>query len=111
MRPQSSLRRRWQLAAELRSSRKGGSDVAAQFYYCIQCHKKYPTHQKLFDTLHNFSKTAPEACPACGGARDLHISLDFQLGAGGSDYKVVSALLPREAGILAWREGGRGHVL
>jgi hypothetical protein len=41
------------------SSRKGGSDVAAQFFYCIQCHKKYPTHQKLFDTLYNFSKTPP----------------------------------------------------
>jgi hypothetical protein len=93
MRPQSSLRRRWQLAAELRGSRKGGSDVAAQFSYCIQCHKKYPTHQKLFDTLYNYSRTAPDECPGCGGARDLHIGLDFQLG---SDYKVVSALLPEK---------------
>ena len=68
--------------------------MAAQFFYCIQCHKKYPTHQKLFDALYNFSKTAPEACPGCGRTRDLHVSLDFQLGAGDNDYKVVSALLP-----------------
>jgi hypothetical protein len=96
MRPQSSLRRRLQLAAELPGSRKGGSDVAAQFFYCIQCHKKYPTHQKLFDTLYNFSRTAPDECPGCGGVRDLHVSLDFQWGAGDSDYKVVSALLPEK---------------
>jgi hypothetical protein len=68
--------------------------VAAQSFYCIQCHKKYPTHQKLFDTLYNFSRTAPGECPACGGARDLHVSLDFQLGAGDTDYKVASTLLP-----------------
>jgi len=68
--------------------------VVAQFFYCIQCHKKYPTHQKLFDSLYNFSRTAPDECPACGGARDLHVSLDFQLGAGDTDYKVASALLP-----------------
>jgi len=83
-----------QFAAELRGFRKGDSDVAAQFFYCIQCHKKYPTHKKLFDALYNFSKTTSEACPGCGGARDLHVSLDFQLGAGDGDYKVVSALLP-----------------
>jgi hypothetical protein len=76
--------------------RKGGSGVGAQFYYCIQCHKKYPTHQKLFDTLYNFTKAAPEPCPVCAGSRDLHVTLDFQLGAGDSDYKVVSALLPEK---------------
>jgi hypothetical protein len=59
-------------------------------------HRKYPTHQKLFDTLCNFSRTARDECPACGGARDLHVSLDFQLGAGDSDYRVVSALLPEK---------------
>ena len=68
--------------------------MAAQFFYCTQCHKKYPTHQKLFDTLYNFTKAAPDSCPVCGSCRDLHVTLDFQLGAGDSDYKVVSALLP-----------------
>ena len=70
--------------------------MAAQFLYCTQCHKKYPTHHTLFDTLYNFTKAAPEICPACSGARDLHVSLDFSLGAGDSDYKVVSALLPEK---------------
>jgi hypothetical protein len=84
------------LAAELRGSKKGGSDVAAQLFYCIQCHEKYPTHQKLFDTLYNFSKTASEGCPVCGATRELHLSLEVQLGAGDCDYKVVSALLPEK---------------
>lgn len=68
--------------------------MAAQFFYCTQCHKKSPTHQKLFETLYNFSKMSPEQCPACGGTRELHVNLDFQLGAGDSDFKVVSAFLP-----------------
>jgi hypothetical protein len=70
--------------------------VAAQFFYCNECHKKYPTHQKLFDTLYNFTKAAPEACPGCGRSRDLRLTLDFPLGAGDSEYKVVSALLPEK---------------
>jgi hypothetical protein len=68
--------------------------VAAQYFYCTQCHKKYPTHHKLFDTLYDFSKIAPEGCPACGGMRELHITLDFQLGVGDGEFKVVSAFLP-----------------
>jgi len=68
--------------------------VAAQFFYCTQCHKKSPTHQKLFETLYNFSKMSPEQCPGCGGTRELHVNLDFQLGAGDGDFKVVSAFLP-----------------
>jgi len=48
----------------------------------------------LFETLYIFQKSAPESCPICGGERDLHVSLDFQLGAGDGDFKVVSALLP-----------------
>ena len=68
--------------------------MAAQYFYCTQCHKKYPTHQKLFDTLCDFSKMTPEDCPACGGTRALHVNLDFQLGVGDGDFKVVSAFLP-----------------
>jgi len=70
--------------------------MAAQYFFCIQCHKKYPTHQKLFDTLYDFSKMAPEECPACGGTRELHTNLDFQLGGGDGDFKVVSAFLPEK---------------
>jgi hypothetical protein len=70
--------------------------VAAQNYYCIQCHKKYPTHQRLFDVLYDFSRMAPEDCPACGGTREVHLSLDFQLGSGDAVFKVVSALLPEK---------------
>ena len=68
--------------------------MAAQYFCCIQCHKKYPTHHKLFDTLYDFQKVAADGCPACGGTRELHVSLDFQLGAGDGDFKVVSAFLP-----------------
>jgi hypothetical protein len=68
--------------------------VATQCFYCNQCHKKYPTHQTLFDTLYEFSKTSPENCPACGGARELRLTLDFQLGAGDGEFNVVSAFLP-----------------
>ncbi|MBZ5681170.1 MAG: hypothetical protein LAO24_13810 [Acidobacteriia bacterium] len=68
--------------------------MAAQCLYCPQCHKKYSTHLRLFDTLYDFSKAAPENCPACGSARELHITLDFQLGVGDGDFKVVHAFLP-----------------
>ncbi len=67
--------------------------MAAQYYLCTNCHKKEPTHHKLFDTLYEFQRTQPEPC-ACGGIRELHITLDFQLGAGNSDFKIVSAALP-----------------
>ena len=63
--------------------------MAAQYFYCTQCHKKYPTHHKLFDTLYDFSKIAPEDCPACGGMRELHITLDFQLGVGDEQEEVT----------------------
>jgi len=70
--------------------------VATQYFYCTQCHKKTATHHKLFDTLYTFSKTAPEHCPLCGGARDLRLTLDFQLGAGDAPFKVMSAFLPEK---------------
>jgi hypothetical protein len=68
--------------------------VATQCFYCYQCHKKHPTHQTLFDTLYEFSRTSPENCPACGGARELRVSMDFQLGGGDGEFKVGSAFLP-----------------
>ncbi|HYM77930.1 MAG TPA: hypothetical protein VE377_18290 [Candidatus Dormibacteraeota bacterium] len=70
--------------------------MAAQYFLCTQCHKKSPTHQKLFNALHDFSQIAPEDCSACGGTRELHVNLDFQLGGGDGDFKVVSALLPQK---------------
>ena len=70
--------------------------MAAQYFYCTHCRKKDPTHQKLFDSLYEFSKNVPENCPACGGTRELRMSLDFQLGAGDGDFKVVSAFLPEK---------------
>jgi hypothetical protein len=70
--------------------------MAAQYYYCTKCHKKVSTSQKLFDALYNFSKSDPESCPACGNARELHVSLDFQLGLGDGDFQVVHAYLPEK---------------
>jgi hypothetical protein len=75
-------------------SRKDGSAVTVQYLYCAQCRKKYSTHHKLFDTLYEFSKGSPEDCPVCGAARELKLTLDFQLGGGDFDFKVVSAFLP-----------------
>jgi hypothetical protein len=68
--------------------------VANQYFYCSQCQKRSATHLKLFDVLYNFSKMSAEACPVCGATRELHVNLDFQLGAGDGDFKVVSAILP-----------------
>jgi hypothetical protein len=70
--------------------------VAAQYYYCTQCHKKISTFQMLFDALCEFSKSDPENCPVCGSVRELHVSLDFQLGVGDGDFKVVHAFLPEK---------------
>jgi hypothetical protein len=70
--------------------------VAAQYFYCTHCHKKFSTYLKLFDILYDFSRTAPENCPVCGGERELRVSLDFQLGAGDADFKVVHAFLPEK---------------
>jgi hypothetical protein len=82
--------------------------MASQYFYCIQCHEKYPTHQKLFDVLYEFSKTVPEDCAACGGTRELHLTLDFQLGAGDRDFKVVSAFLPEK--LESWLGEGEEEV-
>jgi len=68
--------------------------VAAQYFYCTHCHKRVAISQRLFDTLFDFSRTNPQNCAVCGGERELHVALDFQLGMGDGDFKVVHALLP-----------------
>jgi hypothetical protein len=68
--------------------------MLSQYLLCTQCHKKYPTHGRLFDTLYGFSKAVPEICPTCGAERELHVTLDSQLGVGEGDFKVVSSSLP-----------------
>ncbi|MFZ0417040.1 MAG: hypothetical protein WAM04_02980 [Candidatus Sulfotelmatobacter sp.] len=68
--------------------------MAAQYYFCPECHKKVSTFLRLFDTLYGFSKADPQKCPACGGVPELHVSLDFQLGFGDGDFKVINAFLP-----------------
>ncbi len=70
--------------------------MATQYFYCAQCHKKVAISQRLFDSLFDLSRTDPENCAACGGTRELHVSLDFQLGTGGGDFKVVHAFLPEK---------------
>lgn len=70
--------------------------MSAPYLWCTDCHKKYPTHKKLFEALYDFQKMEQEACPLCGGRRNLHIGLDFQLGCGDGDFKVVSAILPEK---------------
>jgi hypothetical protein len=70
--------------------------VASQYFYCSQCHKKFSAPPKLFDTLLDFSRTAAEPCSSCGATRELHVRLDFQLGAGDGDFKVVHAFLPEK---------------
>jgi len=70
--------------------------VIAQYFYCSQCHKKTSTFQKLFDTLYELSKTTSKTCPICGGTRELWVSLDFQLGVGDGNFKVVHAFLPEK---------------
>jgi hypothetical protein len=70
--------------------------VTAQYFYCNPCRKKCVVHQKLFDTLNNFSKVSPEECPDCGQPLELHLGLDFQLGIGDGDFTVVHAFVPEK---------------
>ena len=70
--------------------------MATQYFYCTQCHKKVSISQRLFDSLLDFSRADLRNCAACGGTRELHVSLDFQLGTGGGDFKVVHAFLPEK---------------
>ena len=70
--------------------------MANPYFVCSQCHKKSPTHQKLFDSLYGFSRSSSERCSACGASRELYVNLDFQLGAGDGNFKVISALLPEK---------------
>lgn len=70
--------------------------MTTKYVCCTRCHKKGSTFLKLFDTLYEFSKVSPENCPACGGTRELHVSLDFQLGVGDGDFKVLHAFLPEK---------------
>ena len=70
--------------------------MTAPYFYCSQCQKKTSTSQKLFDTLYELSKANSKTCPACGGAQELHVSLDFQLGVGDGDFEVVHAFLPEK---------------
>lgn len=68
--------------------------MTTQYFYCSQCHKKVSILLRLFDTLYQFSKANPEKCPTCGGTRELHVCLDFQLGIGDGNFKVVQVFLP-----------------
>lgn len=70
--------------------------MPSAYYSCDTCHKRYPTHQKLFETLYELQKANPEACPLCGGTRELRLDLDFQLGCGDGEFRVVSAFLPEK---------------
>lgn len=50
----------------------------------------------------------PQECPACGGTQEPHLTLDFQLGAGDANFKVVPALLPDKA--ESWMGGEEEEV-
>ncbi len=70
--------------------------MATQYFSCSSCNKRYPTHQTLFETLYEFHRLGAGNCAACSTVRELHITLDFQLGDGDSAFKVVSAFLPNK---------------
>lgn len=82
--------------------------MPSAYYFCHTCHKRYPTHRKLFETLYEFQKANPEDCPVCGGKRELHLDLDFQLGCGDGEFKVVSAFLPNK--LDSWLGDGEEEV-
>lgn len=65
-------------------------------FFCSTCHKKYSARERLFDTLYNFQNLKPDHCPTCGGSREVHLSLDFQLGYGDEEFRVVSVFLPEK---------------
>lgn len=70
--------------------------MTTHYFLCTQCHRKYPTHQNLFNTLYDFERSASSGCSSCGGECELYVGLDFQLGAGDGEFKVISALLPKK---------------
>ncbi|HZW92970.1 MAG TPA: hypothetical protein VFF64_08460 [Candidatus Eremiobacteraceae bacterium] len=70
--------------------------MTTQYFCCSQCYKKSSISLRLFETLYGFSKVSTKNCPACGGVQELHVSLDFQLGVGDGDFKVVHAFLPEK---------------
>ena len=70
--------------------------MAAQYFYCTQCHKKHPTHHKLFDTLYDFPGLSQNTARRVEARAHCTVNLDFQLGAGDGDFKVVSANLPEK---------------
>jgi hypothetical protein len=70
--------------------------MPSAYFFCNKCHKRYPTHQKLFDTLYHFQEMSRADCPDCEETRELHLSPDFQLGCGDEEFKIISALLPEK---------------
>ena len=70
--------------------------MTTQYFCCTQCHRETFASLKLFETLYEFTKANTKNCPACGGVQELHVSLDFQLGVGDGDFKVVHAFLPEK---------------
>lgn len=82
--------------------------MTMHYLFCRRCHQKYPTHQNLFHTLYDFERSATAGCPSCGGERELYVGLDFQLGAGDGEFKVVSAFLPEK--LESWLGDGEEEV-
>ena len=66
--------------------------MATQCFYCNQCHKKYPTHQKLFDTLYDSPELLRRIALPAAARGELRVSWISSSGAGDGEFKVVSGI-------------------
>jgi len=74
---------------------EGRFTVAAHiFLHPVSWDISYPPKAVRFPQ--RFFEDAPQDCPDCGGTRELRVQLDFQLGVGDGDFKVVHAFLPEK---------------
>lgn len=80
-------------------------------FYCTQCHKKYPTHHKLFDTLHDSSKMAAER--VAGRWMLARTARESRLSTGRRRRRLQGyyRLPPPPAGVMARQRGRKSHLL
>lgn len=68
-----------------------------RYYRCEPCCKEHRTYEQLFVTLSNFSTCQQgPGCGVCGREQELHVVMNFGLGAGPQRFRVLRAFLPEQ---------------
>lgn len=74
---------------------------------CTRCHGSADAGL-LFEALYGFATKPIARCFICGGARELHLRLDFGRTVDGKDSVVLGAFLPRT--LESWINSKQEHV-